>query len=379
MAKNKVKKVLIFAGFFNNFGGCEYYNFWLAKLLCESGIEVRIYIGERPRKDFWLTKLQNLNIKIVVPNEFHKNLNDIEIEKKLIFENVKDINLWKPDIIHTHPLGKLGGAWLNNTESDKSIPIVLTEYTTPSEYTKHWFVSNYPDYLNQVSGIIATCNEVKKGVINYFRYKGIVKVIPHLIPKPQLPSFKIETKKIGFIGRLAPEKGLTSLVLSWYHLIKKNSQYKLYIYGEGDDKEGLENLVESLNLKDNIFFMGTFNSFDDIDSIADQYSIFIQPSYFESIPTTIIELMSRGKIIISSNVGGIREIIKNKKTGFLYPVATVETLVKTIYKVTNYDLDALKQISNSAFKLTSKKYEPNQNFNEILKFYNKVIDNNNKA
>ncbi|MDI9335785.1 MAG: glycosyltransferase family 4 protein [Gammaproteobacteria bacterium] len=370
----KIHKVAILACYFNNFGGCEYYNFLLAKGLSEKGIEVKVYIGERPRKPFWLKKLTDLHIPYFFPKEYHASLEDNRIEINFIKNRVEEINAWAPDIIHVHPLGKLACAWLDHPQSNKNIPVVLTEYTVPQQNSSHWFVSNYADYLNKISGIVATCQEVVKGVSEHWQFQGKITLIRHLIetPSPILSPFKVYRRDFAYIGRLSVEKGVAALIMVWYHLVLLDQDCRLHIYGDGEEEGALRQLVKCLGLQRQVVFEGTFSALSGLDTIADKYTFFIQPSFFESIPTSIIELMLRGKIVIAYNVGGIYEIV-NQKTGYLCPALSIESLAKKIWNISRESEDKLARISESAKSKTRRGYQFDKNLKRILNFYQKII------
>ncbi|MCX6701602.1 MAG: glycosyltransferase family 4 protein [Candidatus Zambryskibacteria bacterium] len=371
---NNIKKVAIFCDFLNSLGGCEYYNVLLAKCLASRGIEVRVYIGEKPRSDHWIKELAKDNIYFRTPKIFHTNLEDRTIETDFILKYTEDIKKWSPDIIHTHPFGKLAISWLENKTSNKKIPIVVTEYTTPSSNTLHWFNKEYGKYSSHISAYIATCRAVELGVKKYFGYKGKIIRIPHLVVLGKDENINFNNIfSVGCIARLSPEKGLSSLILAWYFLSKKNPKATLCIYGTGMGELYLKGLVNSLNLGDKIIFKGAYKPYVGINKVVKRHQLFIQPSHFESIPTTLIELMLRQRIVLASNVGGVSEIIKNNKNGFVYKNGSVESLAETLNKIFKKKKKNLRDIAINARTNTLKTYNLKNNIDAIIKLYNDLI------
>ncbi|MDP3900677.1 MAG: glycosyltransferase family 4 protein [bacterium] len=369
----KVKKIAIFCDFLSALGGCEYYNVLLAKCLKENGIEVRLYIGERPVLHYWINELKSSNIFYRTPHIFHKNLEERNIEKKFVSNYVDEINIWSPDVIHTHPFGKLTISWLENKFSKKDIPIVVTEYTTPSNNTSHWFDKEYIKYLKKVSIYIATCQAVEDGIKKYFHFKGKIVKIPHLVVDSKIEKVNLNNiYSMAFLGRLSPEKGVSSLILAWNFLIQKVPQAKLHIYGGGNAEGYLKGLVKSLNLENSIIFEGLYKPYVGINEVVKKHLIFIQPSHFESIPTTIIELMLRQRVVIASNVGGIPELIK-KQSGYIYKNGSVESLAVKIINVL-LNKRNLEKIAVNARNSVLKKYNIKINVNKVIKLYNSLIN-----
>lgn len=369
----KVKKVAIFCDFLNSLGGCEYYNVLLAKSLKSRGIEVKLYIGERPVLNYWLHELESCNIFYRTPNIFHDNLEKRDIEVKFIANYIEEINSWSPDIIHVHPFGKLTISWLENNFSDKNIPIIATEYTTPASNTSHWFVKEYLEYNSSVSAYIATCMAVKNGLKNYFNFKGKIVEIPHLISGCDAEKVKLDSSfSAAYLGRLSSEKGISSLILAWNFVIKKIPHAKLYIYGGGSAENYLKSLAKSLNLENSVFFEGVYLPFSGINEIVRKYLIFIQPSHFESIPTSLIELMLRQRIVIASDVGGIPELVK-QSNGYVYKNGSVESLSrKIIYVMLNKK--KLEKVALNARSSIVEKYNLEKNIDKIIQLYDSVID-----
>lgn len=121
------------------------------------------------------------------------------------------------------------------------------------------------------------------------------------------------------IGRLEEtQKDFTTLIKA-FSQAKGKIVEKLYIIGEGRHKEQLENLVENLNLKNEVVFLGfKSNPYPWIKNS----SFFVHSSKFEGLPTVLIEASILGKAIISTDCPtGPREILEDGKCGILVEVA----------------------------------------------------------
>ena len=100
----------------------------------------------------------------------------------------------------------------------------------------------------------------------------------------------------------------------WKKIEEKDSEWKLYIIGSGEDKEKLLNQKESLNLKRVIFIENTKN----IKEYYEKASIYLMTSRFEGLPMTLIEAQSFGLPIISYDIKtGPKDIVNNGEDGYL--------------------------------------------------------------
>src|SRR4030043_234654 len=102
----------------------------------------------------------------------------------------------------------------------------------------------------------------------------------------------------------------------------KNKNLKLDIVGPIKEsyKEKLVNLISSLNIKNKINFLPAIYNLKTKINKLDQCEILVLPSRYESFGFVILEAMARGKIVISSRTNGGKEIIGDKKNGFLFNV-----------------------------------------------------------
>lgn len=371
----KTKKVLLLCDFFSSLGGTEYYNFILAKSLIERNISVRVYIGERPKHSYWLNELDALNVEYHFPEQYTEDRNDMVLIENYV-KSIKDqIQSWSPDIIHANPPGKMLISFYKNQVCNGS-PMVVTEWTMPSENTSYWYPDELKKYINKVNLMIATCNKLITGIRQYHNYSGRVEVIPHLISPPDnsiVNNNSCGIHSVGCISRLSQEKGLVFLLGAWEHVIKDFPDATLHIYGHGEEKEYLEELSKALGISKNVFFEGVFSPVSGIDNIASNHQIFVQPSLFESIPTSIIELMGRGRIILATDVGGVSELIdNNQKSGVLIKRASTDDIYFAIKKLFN-NIELQRVIQNNAVKKFKDNYDLNKAIDKLTNLYDSLI------
>jgi len=139
-----------------------------------------------------------------------------------------------------------------------------------------------------------------------------------------------------YLGRLAPEKGLSLLFEAL-----KESGHKLKIAGEGPERKELETLVKTLILKDQIEFVG-FKSGSDLENlIAGAKAIVIPSIWPENMPFSLLEAMARGKAVIAAKVGGLSELIKDKENGFSFTAGSSASLRAAIDQLDHSDLETI--------------------------------------
>ena len=150
-------------------------------------------------------------------------------------------------------------------------------------------------------------------------------------------ALSISAPVVLFSGRLTMRKGLSVLLDAWPPVLKSCPDAQLFIVGSGDNQRNSVEIdakqkiaIESL---ENIFFEGATSSPENYLSIAD---IFVFPSLLEGFPNALLEAMASGTAIVASDIGGVVELIQDKKNGLLFPSGNAGILAdKIVYLLEN--------------------------------------------
>jgi len=133
--------------------------------------------------------------------------------------------------------------------------------------------------------------------------------------------------KFIHVARLDRVKNQAGLISSFVHLVKKNilshENVHLTIVGDGEEMNCLNLLVTELSAEDYIEFTGAR---DDIALLLSNADVFILSSIAEGIPMTVLEAMASSLPVVSTNVGGLSELITDNKNGFLVDKQNIEAL-----------------------------------------------------
>lgn len=368
----KIRKVAILADFFNSLGGVEYYNALLAQSLKERGIEVQIFSGEKPELTYWQNQLRLSGIEIISPDQQHSDKASREIEKTFIHRVAADLAQWQPDVIHAHPAGKMTISLFELSNRPK-IPFVATEWTTPSPSTAHWYQPELPEHVNKIDAYISTCASASKGIREYHGYKGNIYPVPHLIAPTPLSAYTIDpnNQAVGCISRLSVEKGLDFLIGAWSKVAENFPNASLHIYGHGPEEQRLKEMTQCLNLGRSINFEGVYQPIHGIDGVARKHSIFVQPSLFESIPTSAIELIGRGKVIVASRVGGLPDLLSDPQCGILVDRADSGKIATQIKRLFSYP-DLVTEFSQKARRKFETEYDLDKTVDRIIQVYESI-------
>ncbi|MEE6132499.1 glycosyltransferase family 4 protein [Priestia sp. GS2] len=137
---------------------------------------------------------------------------------------------------------------------------------------------------------------------------------------------------IASIARLGPRKGHKDLLKALSTINHQLDNVEVLIVGDGEMREELEEQKEQLNL-DMVHFLRTRT---DVPEILHETDIFVLATLNDSLPLSIIEAMHAETAIISTECGGIPEIVKHNKTGIIIEPGDTETLARALsFFITN--------------------------------------------
>ena len=184
-----------------------------------------------------------------------------------------------------------------------------------------------PKVLNKFNKIITITRWEESFLRKLGLDKNKIAYIPNGIPKEFFKQKKArEQNKILFLGRVSPLKSLQTLIRAMSLI--KNEKIKLEIVGPAEKEyiTFLKELISKNNLDKRVSFSEPIYDTKKKIKKLDSARIFVLPSKREGMPQSLIEAMSRGKIVIASNTHGSTEIIEDGKNGFLFKTGDAKSL-----------------------------------------------------
>lgn len=179
-----------------------------------------------------------------------------------------------------------------------------------------------------------------------------VRVIYNPVPSLYLSTSPSEgaPQHILYVGRLEEYKGVGLLVEAWEAVAKKFPNARLTLVGRGAQKEEYERQTDSRGLQYQTKFVDHI-AYDRMIELYDQASIVVAPHlWLEPFGRTAVEAMARGKIVVSANIGGPGEIIKDNVTGLLFEAGSSQALTERLSDALSMDTYDRRAMQVSARK-----------------------------
>lgn len=180
-----------------------------------------------------------------------------------------------------------------------------------------------------------------------------------------------DTKIAGNIAGLTKQKDIFTFVDTAKKILEAKPQelkIKFVVIGTGVEKEGLEMHVKELGLENDVFFLG-FRS--NADELIPEFDVFLMTSITEGLPLTIYEAFASRIPVVSTDAGGIREVLIHEQTGLMTPIRDPEALSQNVLRILKDD--TLKDtIVKNAYKTVSDNHDLKTMKENYLNFYNSL-------
>lgn len=305
----------------------------LARELVRLGCEIHVFTGgdKTSKASFFegLGKLvvHRINTTLGISTEDYlvkKNLSRMTFDTKVVNEIMREHRDHPFDLVHSHITynGALMAKQLFNIKwvhTIHSIEKVRMKFMSKEE-RKFFKVSRWQESaLSCADSVITVSDTLKKLIIEgYGLNESKVFAIPNGVDSEIcVESDRVEDKRILYIGRFSMEKGIELLPEIIKDTLSKDDELKFEIVASLEENNMSEEMVaiqkdlEELENKygERLIWHKSRLSRKEISKLYARCMIFIQPSKYDSFPTTILEAMLFGKPVIGSNVGGIPEML----------------------------------------------------------------------
>lgn len=393
-AKRKIKILRIINRF--NIGGPTYNATFLTRFISDE-FET-ILIGGLPEtgEADSLHILNEYGVKPILVPELKRNPNFISDRKAL--RKIKTIiEEFKPDIVHTH--AAKAGALGRKAAFDCKVPVVV------HTFHGHVFHSYFGKFKTEIfrliekrlasksTGIIAISEQQKNELSENYEIAGKdkIEVIPLGFDLNQFQlnweqkrnetraKYKLSENQIAvaIIGRLAPIKN-HKLFLDSIEIVnlKTTKEPVFFIVGDGEMREDIEKQISEIKTKQDIDIRLT-SWIHDIKTFNAGMDIICLTSNNEGTPVSLIEAQACNIPVISTDVGGVKDIINENETGFIIPKNNlVEFAEKLLFLIENEKIR--KKMSQNGWSFVKDNFHYQRLVRDMESYYKRLLKLNHK-
>ncbi len=315
----------------------------------------------------------------------------------LYIEELKTLNL---DLIHAET--EFGvGIFANIVASNLGLPLVRTYHTTYEDYThyvnfinsktldkglKKFVVSWSKLYCDNCVKLITPSKKTMEMLTSY-GVKTPIDIVPTGVELERFKDENINFDKVAeikkevklkdneklliFVGRIAQEKSIDSIIKAFEKVKENNLALKLMIIGDGPSLTELKELTNSLSLNDYIYFMGK-KPFDEVANYYKAADGFISASTSETQGMTYIEALASGLMVLAHFDEVLEDIVKEGENGYFFKDDVYSSIEKfnsltkeelnnkkenCISSITQYDAETFGKESIRIYEEAIKEYK----------------------
>ncbi len=387
------KKKILYCITKSNWGGAQRYVYDLATGISREKYEVAVVLGGNGKLK---EKLEMAGIRTIPISALQRDVGIIK-DISSFFELIKIFKKEKPDIIHLNS-SKMGGLGSLAGRIAKVKKIIFTvhgwAYNEERSFPQKFAIAILHFITVALSHLVIVISEKSK---DQFRSAGLMKkkmLVIHngigevefmekkkarlefenaRLPQTEKVKEKIKSEPfwIGTISELHKNKGLSYAIEAIGRLIKNenlNTNHRNIIFtimGEGEERKNLEEIVQKNELGNSVFLLGNVEK---ASSYLKALDIFTLTSTTENLPYTILEAGKAEVPIITSNVGGISEIIDDMKSGILLQPKKPKEISDAIEYLINYP-DKKETFSILLKEKIDKEFSLDKMISETIKLY----------
>jgi glycosyltransferase involved in cell wall biosynthesis len=246
------------------------------------------------------------------------------------------------DVIHLH-LWSRAVRWIAAMSGKK---LLLQLHARVSEHGES-FLRRIP--TRGADAVIAVSEAVARhaaGVAPIIVYPGV--------DAAEAPPAAPIVPTVGTACRLVPIKGLTSLLTAISLVMNDVPRVVVEIAGAGPERQSLGEEAARLGLAERVHFLGWLPQ---PREAMQRWSIFVQASRDEGFPIAALEAMASGIPVVAMGVGGLPELVRNGRTGWLVPAGDVAALADKISQLLR-EPDRAREMGRAALEDVRQRFSP---------------------
>ncbi|GBE17278.1 GDP-mannose-dependent alpha-(1-6)-phosphatidylinositol monomannoside mannosyltransferase [bacterium BMS3Abin15] len=381
-------KILVFSPYYPpHIGGLETHADEFNKYLSQKGVDITVFTPQLPT-DSLENEIKHSKVKItrfsafeIIPGYPLPKFWQIKFWKLFhsLFKEEFDIVISRTRFFNTSLLALFFAKtkhikWVHiehGSDFVKSGGVVASFIAKAYDYTFGKLVLKLSD--KNVANSIASsefCKKLSGGRDCEVVYRGVeIEKIKNISPALDIRNKYGNKIIVTFIGRLIDGKGVADLL----EVLGKtdNENIICILIGDGPQMENLKGLAKKIKIEDEVIFMG-YKKIEEAIGILKISDIFVNPSYTEGLPSSVVEAALCKKAIIATNVGGTPEIITGVEDGYLVNPKDIGTLSQHLVNLIK-NPEKRKQFGENAQQKVKIKFSWDKSIEKYLKIFDEQV------
>lgn len=318
------------------------------------------------------------------PKDIFKLLNEVKTynrfyDRWIWFSKFLPIVLYKPDIVHLQWARDLDFYYfLKNRFNFKLIVSLRGAHINYTPIVEPRIAELYHRSFMKIEAFHAVSEAIGKEAEKYGADRNKISLIHSPIPSEFFNAYtsvklsKSKTIRVIMVGRFHWIKGY-KYALDALHILKNKGIYvQITIVGPKIMTESINFQVHQLKLQDQVILMPSLSQAD-LRQELKAHDIFLLSSLKEGIANVVLEAMAVGLPVISSDCGGMAEVVKHKETGWLVSVRDPESIANAIVEVSQTVEQELQRITQNAHDFVKEHFNAEDSIKQFVELYEEVM------
>jgi glycosyltransferase involved in cell wall biosynthesis len=272
-----------------------------------------------------------------------------------------------PSVVTVHATSKGLRRSMNETQSPKDQSEILMRIFSPAIEAAETVGFRKANRLLPVSRFTQRQIEEDYGYVNSDKTRVLHNAVDPMLFSMSRKDSEIPT--LAFVGRLYSIKGIDCFLDAVEILAKKRLRFRILIVGRGET-DRVSNRLSRIMPPGTYEIMGRVE-YCGMPQVYSETNVLVVSSVYENCPTTILEAMSSGTLVVASDAGGISEVVKDGINGYLFRKGDSSHLARILEQVLLNEID-IERITKRARKDVIEEFNWQARGREILEEYRSV-------
>lgn len=327
-------------------------------------------------------------------NKYYKNIyfHEVEVLEYPLFKyppyslslSVKMAEIFesaKLDIMHVHyAIPHAASAYLTQRilGEDSNFKFVTTlhgtDITIVGNHSSFFKITKF--CIENSNGVTCVSDYLKQLTVDTFNIKKDIEVIYNFVDTSKYKRNSLDKNKLGIIKKnelgiihisnFRPVKNIRNII-EIFCRIRKEIDSKLMLVGDGPDFAFIKEVVSRLNLNDDVVFLGRQ---DNVVPLLNSADLYLLPSKSESFGVSALEALSCSVPVIGTNVGGLKEVVKDGECGYLFGPEDIGGMTKAALDILS-SKSKLEKMTQEARK-TALTFDAKVIIPKYIEYYKKI-------
>jgi glycosyltransferase involved in cell wall biosynthesis len=332
-------------------------------------------------------------VKPVIIKSMQRSINPFS-DRKALKEIQKLIQEFKPDIVHTH--ASKAGVLGRTAAIKENVPVIVHTFHGHVFHSyfgkiKTWIYKTIERRLAKKTDAIIAISEIQKkelSAIHHITDASKITVIPLGFDLDRFKENKEQKRlafrekyklsddvvAVGIIGRLTAVKNHELFIRSIEKLVQRGKvNVRAFIIGDGERMEELKQLAHEIENKSGKSVFEFTSWIKNVDVALPGLDILALSSFNEGTPVSLIEAQAAGVPLITTNVGGVSDVVANGETGFIIDGFQLTDYAEKLSLLAE-DSNLRQKMSQNGWNFVEHKFHYRRLCNDMTKLYHQLLD-----